>query len=63
MSKEVYNTKSQGELHTILLEKQLELGKLVFVKGDPSQKSDGSAIQFLRKDIARIKTVLNQVSK
>lgn len=62
MSKEGYNTKAQGELQKILAEKQLELGKLVFVKGDPSQKSDGSAIKVLRRDIARIQTVLTKLS-
>lgn len=62
MSKEGYNTKSQGELQKILAEKQLELGKFTFVKGDPSQKSDGSAIKTLRRDIARIQTVLTKLS-
>lgn len=63
MSKEVYNNKSQQELQNILSTKQLELGKLVFVKSDPSQKANGSAIKTLRRDIARIKTLLNQSSK
>jgi ribosomal protein L29 len=63
MSKKVYNNKSQQELQNILSEKQLELGKLVFVKSDPSQKASGSSMQVLRRDIARIKTLLNQSSK
>lgn len=63
MSKEVYNNKSQQELENILSTKQLELGKLVFVKSDPSQKANSAAIKILRRDIARIKTLLNQLSK
>lgn len=63
MSKEVYNNKSQQELQNILSTKQLELGKLVFVKSDPSQKANVSSMQRLRRDIARIKTLLNQSSK
>jgi len=63
MSKEVYNNKSQQELQNLLSNKQLELGKLTFVKSDPSQKANSAAIKTLRKDIARIKTLLNQLSK
>jgi ribosomal protein L29 len=63
MSKEIYSTKSQKELQNILSDKQLELGKLVFVKSDPSQKTNSASLKFLRKDIARIKTLLNQSSK
>ena len=62
MSKEKYSTKSSTELQTMLSEKKTTLGKLVFIKGDPSQKSDGSTIKLLKKDIARIQTVLNQLS-
>lgn len=63
MSKEVYNNKSQQELHNLLSTKQLELGKLNFVKRDTSQKTSSAAIKTLRRDIARIKTLLNQLSK
>lgn len=63
MSKEGYNTKSYEELTKALSEKQIELGKLVFVKGDPSQKVNSSSAKILRRDIARIKTLLNQLSK
>ena len=63
MSKVVYSTKSQQELQNILSEKELELGKLVFVKSDPSQKANSASLKTLRKDIARIKTLLNQSSK
>ena len=62
MSKEKYSTKSRAELEKLLSEQKTALGKLVFVKGDPSQKSDGSAIKLLKKDIARIQTALNQLS-
>lgn len=63
MSKEVYNTKSREELLKVLEDKQVELGKLVFVKGDLSQKVNSSSIKSLRRDIARIKTLLTQLSK
>jgi ribosomal protein L29 len=63
MSKIVYSTKSQQELQNILSEKELELGKLFFVKSDPSQKANSASLKTLRKDIARIKTLLNQSSK
>jgi len=63
MSKVVYSIKSQQELKNILSEKELELGKLVFVKSDPSQKANSASLKTLRKDIARIKTLLNQSSK
>jgi ribosomal protein L29 len=63
MSKVVYSTKSQQELQNILSEKELELGKLVFVKSDTSQKANTASLKTLRKDIARIKTLLNQSSK
>jgi ribosomal protein L29 len=63
MSKEVYNNKSKQELLNILSIKQLDLGKLVFVKNDLSQKTTTSNFKILRRDIARIKTLLNQLSK
>lgn len=63
MSKEIYSTKSQEELHNILSDKELELGKLIFVKGDVSQKVNSASVKTIRKDIARIKTLLNQSSK
>lgn len=63
MSKEVYNNKSKQELLNILSTKQLDLGKLVFVKNDLSQKTSTSNFKILRRDIARIKTLLNQLSK
>jgi ribosomal protein L29 len=63
MGKEVYNNKSKQELLNILSAKQLDLGKLVFVKNDLSQKTSTSNFKILRRDIARIKTLLNQLSK
>lgn len=63
MSKELYNNKSKEELHNILSDKQVELGKLTFIKSDPSQKSNSTSLTTLRRDIARIKTLLNQSSK
>ncbi|MEY3471281.1 MAG: Ribosomal protein [Candidatus Parcubacteria bacterium] len=63
MSKEGYNTKSKEELLKTLSEKQVELGKLNFVKGDPSQKINTSSIKNLRREIARVQTLLNQLSK
>jgi len=63
MSKELYNNKSKEELHNILSDKQVELGKLTFIKSDPSQKSNSAFVTTLRRDIARIKTLLNQSSK
>lgn len=63
MSKDIYSTKSQQELQNILSDKMIELGKLVFVKSDPSQKTNSASLKTLRKDIARIKTLLNQSSK
>jgi ribosomal protein L29 len=63
MSKELYNNKSKEELQNILSDKQLELGKLTFIKNDPSQKSNSASLTTLRRDIARIKTLLNQSSK
>ena len=63
MSKDVYSNKSQEELSNILSTKQLELGKLTFIKSDPSQKSNSSSVKTFRRDIARIKTLLNQLSK
>jgi ribosomal protein L29 len=63
MSKEIYSTKSKKELQNILSEKKIELGKLVFVKNDPSQKANSASLKNLRKDIARINTLLNQSSK
>ena len=63
MGKEVYNNKSKQELLNILSTKQLDLGKLVFVKNDLSQKTSTSNFKILRRDIARIKTLLNQLSK
>lgn len=63
MSKEIYNNKSQEELQNILSDKQVELGKLTFIKSDPSQKTNNASLTTLRRDIARIKTLLNQSSK
>lgn len=63
MGKEVYNNKSKQELLNILSTKQLDLGKLVFVKNDLSQKTSTSNFKILKRDIARIKTLLNQLSK
>lgn len=63
MSKLVYSTKSQQELKNILSEKELELGKLNFVKSDTSQKTNSASLKTLRRDIARLKTLLNQSSK
>jgi|688.fasta_scaffold22466_16 ribosomal protein L29 len=63
MSKNIYSTKSQEELQNILSDKKIELGKLVFVKNDPSQKTNSASLKTLRKDISRIKTLLNQSSK
>ncbi len=63
MSKEIYSTKSQEDLNNALSDKKLELGKLLFVKGDTSQKINSASLKTLRKNIARIKTLLNQSPK
>lgn len=53
--------KPENELNTLLIEKQNQRGLLKF---DFSNKSkDTSVIKKLRKEIARIKTVLNSKKK
>lgn len=53
--------KPENELNTLLIEKQNQRGLLKF---DFSNKSkDTSVIKKLRKEIARIKTILNSKKK
>lgn len=61
MKKIDYRNRSQEELITLLNDKKAELGKLLFIKKDPSQTLvNTSSIGQVKKEIARIYTAINQ---
>ena len=57
-----YTSKSESELSKLLVEKKLELGKILFTRRDQSQKLNYALAKLLRRDIARIQTALNSIA-
>jgi ribosomal protein L29 len=61
MKKENYQERSKQELQDTLEKKLLELGKLKFNFASGKDSKDSAKKNSLKKDIARIKTILNNV--
>jgi ribosomal protein L29 len=59
MKKENYQGRSKTDLEDLLNKKTLELGKLKFGFQLNKDPKDSAKMRFIKKEIARIKTALN----